>query len=333
MNPLVTIVMPVYNTEDLVERAIHSVLGQSCRDFELIIIDDASTDNSLSAVHRALQEAAPATRSKVRIIARDTNQGYASATNTGVSMSRGEWIWFVDGDDWAEPEMLQRILDAALEHSAEIAITRMRRVRLATGTGKVLSEWAPRNSVTTGHEALRRLARGELLAFQTNKLIARVLWEGIVSPCNTYSDAAIMPELLRRASRVAFVKEPLYNYCRRAESVTGSLRPSAWDLTALPDFIFPVLNEVFATRTARALQKHFVYSVVYWSLINGAAADGSQSGLAKEVHSWTRDRIRWSDLLWFAAQGRVMLAASLGLAKATPQLHRQVLGYYKRVGP
>jgi glycosyltransferase involved in cell wall biosynthesis len=331
VNPTVTIVMPVYNTEDLVERAIHSVLRQSYRNFELIIIDDASTDNSLSAVHSALQDAAPETRSKVRVIARDKNEGYASATNTGVSMSRGEWVWFVDGDDWAEPEMLQRILDAALEHSAEIVVTRMRRVRLATGSGKVLSEWAPRNSVSTGREALKRLARGELLAFQTNKLIARGLWEGIVSPCNTYSDAAIMPELLRRARRVAFVKEPLYNYCRRAESVTGSLRPSAWDLTALPDFISPVLNEVFASRTAQALQKHFIYSVVYWSLINGSASDDSQGGLAKEVHSWARDRIRWNDLLWFATRGRFTLAASLGLAKAAPQLHRQVLGYYKRV--
>lgn len=333
MNPIVTIVMPVYNTEDLVERAVRSVLGQSFRNFELIIIDDASTDNSLSKVHSALRCEAPEALSKVRIIARDKNQGYAAATNTGISMSRGEWIWFVDGDDWAEPEMLQRILDAALENSAEIAMAQMRRVRLATGTRKVLSEWSPRHSVSTGREALSRLARGELLAFQTNKLIARSLWDGVVSPGNTYSDAAIMPELLRRARRVAFVKEPLYNYCRRPESVTGSLRPSAWDLTALPGFVFPVLDEVFDARTAHALRKHFVYSVVYWSLINGSASDGCQSELAREVHAWTRARIQWSDLFWFATQGKFTLAASLSLAKAAPQLHRQVLGYYKRVTP
>ena len=299
----------------------------------MIIIDDASTDNSLSMVHSALRGEGPEARSKVRVIARDKNQGYAAATNTGISMSRGEWVWFVDGDDWAEPEMLQRILDAALKNSAEIAVTQMRRVRLATGTGKVLSEWSPRKSVSTGREALSRLARGELLAFQTNKLIARSLWDGVVSPGNTYSDAAIMPELLRRARRVAFVREPLYNYCRRPESVTGSLRPSAWDLTALPASYFPSWMKPSTPGPHHALRKHFVYSVVYWSLINGSASDGGQSELAREVHAWTRARIQWRDLFWFATQGKFTLAASLALAKAAPQLHRQVLGYYKRVTP
>lgn len=327
MKPVVTVVIPVYNNEDFVARAVQSVLDQSFKDFEVIIIDDASTDRSLSIVRQIVEECPEPDRNKVRIIAREQNLGYSAATNTGVSLARGSWMWFLDADDWAEPEMLARLLEAARSHAAQIAVSRIRTVRVATGAARTLPEWMPKTLVSTGTESLKHLARGDLGSFQTNKLVSRDIWAGVLSPGNAYGDLAIMPKLFSLCERIAFVDEPLYNYSLHAGSTTGTLRASLWDLTALHKFVDPILNEVFAPRTARALHRHFTYRLVYRPLIHNSAADVST--LADEIRSWTRHQIRWTELLWLAARGRVALVASLGLAKGSPNLHKKLFRYYK----
>lgn len=329
MNPTVTVVIPVFNNEDFVARAVHSVLDQSFKDFELIIIDDSSTDRSLYFARQAVGEHSVSDRDKVTIIGRDLNLGYSAATNTGVSLARGRWIWFVDGDDWAEPDMLRRLMDAARSHGAKIAVSRIRTVRVATGAAKVLPEWAPRAAVATGTESLKHLARGDIGSFQTNKLVSKDIWDGVVSPGNAYGDLAIMHMLFSRSERVAFVDEPLYNYSLHSGSVTGSLRPSLWDLTTLHSFVDPILEEVFTPRMARALRRHFAYRLVYWPLIHNSAADINSGPLAEEIQTWTRRQIRWAELLWLIARGRVALVASLGLAKGSPHLHKKLFRYYK----
>ena len=329
MNPTATVVMPVYNNADTIARAVQSVLNQSFKDFEVIIIDDSSTDDSLSIVRQVLNERPESERHKARVIARDKNLGYSAATNTGVSLARGDWIWFVDGDDWAEPQMLQRLLEAAWTHAAQISVSRIRTVKVATGAAKVLPEWAPKASVSTGKESLKHITRGDLGAFQTNKIISKAIWTGVVSPTNFYGDLATMHRLFSRCERIAFVDEPLYNYSLHTGSTTGSLRPSIWDLTQLHNFVDPVLEDVFTPRMARTLRRHFAYRQVYWPLIHKCAADVSSSVLAEEIQAWTRKQIRWRELLRLAASGRVVLVASLGLAKGSPNLHKKIFTYYK----
>lgn len=329
MNPAVTVVMAVYNNEEFVVRALHSVLNQSFRDFELIVIDDASTDQSLKHIFHALDGRCKADRAKVSIIAREQNLGYSAATNTGVARARGSWIWFVDGDDSAEPEMLQRLILAAQVHAAQMAIAKIRVIRVATGATKILREWSPSTSEATGMQALSRLARGELGAFQTNKLVLKSLWREVVSPHNAYGDLAVMPKLFSLCERIAFVDEPLYNYSLHTNSVTGSLRPSMWDLTTLHNFVYPVIDDVFNPRVARALRRHFAYQMVYRPLIHNAASDITSSQLAEEIQYWTRKQIRWGELLWLVSRGRVPLVASLALAKTSPHVHMKLFRYYK----
>jgi glycosyltransferase involved in cell wall biosynthesis len=313
-----------------VRQAITSVLNQTFRDFEIIIIDDASNDDTLAVARRAVVECNSSIRFGVRIVARRRNQGYGAATNTALAMARGQWVTFVDGDDWVEPNMLESVLNAALNSTSQITVSGMRIVPAAPKRAKVRREWVPDTLTATGSECLEHLVRGEIGSFQTNKLVAKHLWKGVLSPLdNAYSDVAIMPELFRRAERVAFVTTPLYNYRLRRGSVTGSLHMTAWDLTKLDQYLHPVLAETFAMPKAQELQRHFVYRQVYWPLINGAASLGRRSPLAEELHTWARSRIRWPDLLWFLGQRRVALAAALGLAKTSPALHQRALAAYK----
>ncbi|WP_231833833.1 glycosyltransferase family 2 protein [Thermosynechococcus vestitus] len=112
--PLLSVLMPVFNAEAYVGEAIESILGQSFRDFEFIIIDDGSTDNSLSVLKRyAAQDA------RIRLISRE-NRGLVATLNEGIALARGEWIARMDADDVALAHRLVSQLTFLQENQLEI---------------------------------------------------------------------------------------------------------------------------------------------------------------------------------------------------------------------
>ena len=113
MKPQISVIIPLYNKESIVERSVNSVLCQSFTDFELIIVDDGSTDNSLSVV-KSIKD------SRIHIIEQE-NGGPSKARNTGVKHSKGEWILFLDADDELLEGALERLLSlTSIHHNANI---------------------------------------------------------------------------------------------------------------------------------------------------------------------------------------------------------------------
>lgn len=106
-HPDVSVIMPVHNMAGYVERAIHSVLDQSSVSVEVIVVDDASSDDSVRRV-QSLQNA------RIRLVEQPTNQGVAAARNRALQFARGDWIQFLDPDDYLEPDKLKAQLAAAL---------------------------------------------------------------------------------------------------------------------------------------------------------------------------------------------------------------------------
>lgn len=99
--PLISIVVPVYNTEKYLDECVKSILAQSYTNWELILVDDGSTDTSLE-----LCESWQSKDARIRVSHKE-NGGVSSARNVGIDKSRGEYLAFVDADDWVEPEYLQ----------------------------------------------------------------------------------------------------------------------------------------------------------------------------------------------------------------------------------
>ncbi|TDS84879.1 glycosyltransferase involved in cell wall biosynthesis [Rahnella sp. BIGb0236] len=112
----VSIVVPVYNISAYVDKCIFSLVSQTLESIEILIIDDGSTDNSV-AVSEKWQQQYP---NKVRVI-RKQNGGCASARNLGIMSATGNYIGFVDGDDWVEPDMFNDLLRSAIADNAQIA--------------------------------------------------------------------------------------------------------------------------------------------------------------------------------------------------------------------
>ena len=114
--PKISVIVPVYNTERFLQRCIDSVLAQTYQDFELLLIDDGSKDSS-----GAICDEYAAQDARVRVFHKK-NGGVSSARNLGLDNVRGEWITFVDADDWIESEMLELLLRKGEETGADIVM-------------------------------------------------------------------------------------------------------------------------------------------------------------------------------------------------------------------
>jgi glycosyltransferase involved in cell wall biosynthesis len=122
--PLVSIVMPCYNGEAFLAEAVDSVLGQTCQDFELIVVDDGSTDGSAAVLARYGE--------RIRVL-RQANAGVSAARNAGIAAARGDFIAFLDSDDWWEPDFLAEMVAAMADPRTAIAYCGWQNVGVGEG--------------------------------------------------------------------------------------------------------------------------------------------------------------------------------------------------------
>ncbi len=112
----VSVIVPVYNTEKELERCIHSICNQSYENLEILLIDDGSTDASAVLCDRASQE-----DKRIRVIHKE-NGGVSSARNEGMKQAQGEYVVFVDSDDWIETRMIEKMVFSAVRHQVPLVI-------------------------------------------------------------------------------------------------------------------------------------------------------------------------------------------------------------------
>ena len=114
-NPLISVIVPAYNIASYIEKSVASICAQSYENLEIVIVDDGSSDDTLSVVQKLEKQ-----DQRIRVSTKE-NGGVTSARLRGVSEASGEWIGFVDGDDFIEPQMYERLMQNALEYQADIS--------------------------------------------------------------------------------------------------------------------------------------------------------------------------------------------------------------------
>ena len=110
--PLVSIVVPVYNVENYVSKCIQSIFRQTFKNYELIVVNDGSTDNSLSKLQKFSDN-------RLKII-NQKNKGLSGARNTGIKRAIGKYITFIDSDDWISEDYLEVMVSYARKYNADI---------------------------------------------------------------------------------------------------------------------------------------------------------------------------------------------------------------------
>ena len=116
-NPAVSVIIPVFNVEDYLDRCLESVANQSFSDMEIILVDDKSTDSS-----GLICDKWAAKDSRMRVIRNECNSGAAQCRNTGLDAASGEYVVFVDSDDYITPNMVEKCYNRMEEESADLCI-------------------------------------------------------------------------------------------------------------------------------------------------------------------------------------------------------------------
>jgi len=209
--PLVSVVMPAWNAAATLERAVRSVLGQTYRRLELILVDDGSTDGTWPLAS-ALAEG----DRRIHAVRMDANRGVAAARNRGIALARGECIAFLDSDDWWHPPKLERQVHHMRTSGAAIVYAPYDRV---DRTGRVLATVRP-PPVARHADMLRGNRIGNLTG-----IYDRRIGDGRFLPVG-HEDYAFWLELVRRAGWAACVPggDPLACY----QVHDGSLSADKW---------------------------------------------------------------------------------------------------------
>ena len=121
--PKISVIVPVYNVEKFLEKCLKSIIGQTFEDLEIICINDGSTDKSLSILNSYA-----AKDSRIKILSQ-TNQGQSCARNAGLEIASGEYIGFVDSDDWIDLDFYEKLYNTAKKYDADIAVASIKRLR------------------------------------------------------------------------------------------------------------------------------------------------------------------------------------------------------------
>ena len=211
-SPEISIIVPVYQVEKYLNECIDSILAQTFTDFELILVDDGSPDNC-----PALCDAAAEKDSRVRVI-HQQNKGLSGARNAGIDVARGNWLGFVDSDDMIDPTFCEKMLHAAVQAGAEMAVCNILRMK----ENKALDSYQEhclKDEVLSREEIVHRIQLSPFYMVMT-RLCRREVFEQIRFPeGKNYEDAFTAPEILERVNKAACVAEPLYQYRLRSGSI------------------------------------------------------------------------------------------------------------------
>lgn len=203
----ISVIMLTYNREKYIARAIQSVLQQTFSDFEFIIIDNGSTDQSFSIAHTYAQ-----TDSRVQAVSIPEST-IGAGRNCGIRLSKGQFITFIDDDDWIEPDMLEYLYHLAVKHKAEISLCGSYKVI----DGSIYPNCVFEEELVMGpaEAVVTLLKRKKYNSGMPTKLFARHLLEQIPFAENrVYDDIAVIYKYFASATRIAGGGKPKY-YCYR----------------------------------------------------------------------------------------------------------------------
>ena len=204
---LISVIVAAYNIADFIERGLDSICSQTYRNLEIIVVDDGSTDNT-----GALCDRFAAKDQRVQVIHKK-NGGLAETRNVGAAKARGSYIAFVDGDDWVDPDMYEKMLSALKEQCADVAVCRYRLVYKSHTDDQSVD----RAIVFEGQEALQYYVQEtEEYAIQNaawNKLYKREIIADLVFPVGKwYEDIMYTTTVLSRAASCVYLDTACYNY-------------------------------------------------------------------------------------------------------------------------
>ena len=239
MKPIVTVVLPVYNVERYLHRCVASVVGQTWKELEILLVDDGSTGGC-----RAKCDAWAGKDPRIRVIHK-RNEGLGMARNTGIENAAGEYICFFDSDDYIAPDTIETALETARQQEAEVVVFGFTSVKCDGRKGLPVIPRTPQ-MVYEGEEVATRflpelvapdprtglstgLQMSACMALFSMETIRRGGWRFVSERQIISEDVYSLLCLYKDVNRVAVVPKALYFYCENSSSLTHTFQPNRFE--------------------------------------------------------------------------------------------------------
>lgn len=219
---LVSVIVPVYNVEQYIKKCLDSIINQTYTNLEIILVDDGSTDQS-----GEICDEYAAKDDRITVIHKE-NEGHNSARKMGMKLSHGNYIYFIDSDDWIEPEMLDEMLENLISsnsdfvHTGTILETNGKSIYDCRYENRIVD--FPQNDLTIWREIMNVDTNNYINRTLTRKMFKREL----ITKCYSHTpndlkygeDFVTVARCLMECSRVSFFKKAFYHYNIREGSIT-----------------------------------------------------------------------------------------------------------------
>ncbi len=247
----VSIVVPIYNVAPYLKRCVDSLTSQTYSNIEILLVDDGSTDNSFEIMKDLSKE-----EHRIRCLQKE-NGGLSSARNFGLKHCTGEYVLFIDSDDYVSCNMCERLINCAIATSSDVVVCDMeyfyddkRRIFASGGeftTGSVLSN---PSLIRMNNSACNKLFKVELF----NDIdFAHGLW---------YEDLATVPIVLCKANKITKVNEAMYFYYQRSGSIAHSANEKIFDIykaiERVIDYITASIEEPLQSLAIKEMKHCFI---------------------------------------------------------------------------
>ena len=207
---MISVIVPVYNVEPYLRKCLDSIVYQTYKNLEILVVDDGSTDECGRICDEYEEK-----DERIRVFHTE-NRGLSCARNLGLDEARGEWIGFVDSDDWIEPDMYEVLLKEALETGADVVDCGV----YWESPGKTV-EIKKQYHVLTGRDALRELLHQKIYNAVWNKLWKHKCFDSIRFPAGRIcEDIATTYRVFASIVCVSILNKSKYHYLRRDNSIS-----------------------------------------------------------------------------------------------------------------
>ncbi|MDD7267806.1 MAG: glycosyltransferase family 2 protein [Lachnospiraceae bacterium] len=263
MSTKVSIVIPVYNVEVWLERCLDSVLQQTYRELEIIMVNDGATDHSEEICRRYLEQ-----DDRLRYVYQE-NQGLSAARNRGQQEATGDYVIFIDSDDYIHPDMIALLVDRAESSGAEVTVCGIMNVYQNSSTPQYQD--TEFEAACDKEDFLRWYLVGDRVPGSIcNKLLKKSLTDKLAFPVGKiYEDANYTFDLVRLANSFYVTTRPYYYYFHRSNSITTSAySPKMLEcIRVYREFAAWIKAQYPQLRTEAAFRLHYAYFVVFDAML------------------------------------------------------------------
>lgn len=316
-NPVVSIIMPVYGVEKYLSASINSVLNQTYKNFELILVDDKSPDKSPEICDNFAQE-----DDRIKVVHKPKNEGLGFARNTGLDIASGDYIYFMDSDDYIEPQLLEKAIKA-FDENTEFVVFGINRVHeKKDGSIDKIEHLIPtmaesKTAKETAH-IFSMLNTKKVFPFAWNKLYKKQF----LDKCGTrfektklIEDFLFNIELFSKAIFIKVIPDELYNYRKpQHETLVSAYAPEFFELCkrkyALEKEYLGIVNAL-TEENLQLIYYSYIKHLISVFLKNGSEKAGlSKREQLKRIKSVLNDTVTEDVLSAYKAQSlftRVLL--------------------------